>query len=82
MAVNYSRLRSLSARKLIRALKKDGFYEERRKGALRLFKHPNGRRTTIHLHNMGQTFALGTLKAIIERQVRWTETDLERLGLL
>ena len=82
MAVNYSRLRSLSARKLIRALKKDGFYEERSKGALRLFKHPDGRRTTIHLHNMGQTFALGTLKAIIERQVRWTETDLERLGLL
>ena len=82
MAIDYSRLRSLRARKLIRALKKDGFYEERNKGALRLFKHPDGRRTTIHLHNMGQTFAVGTLKAIIEEQVEWTETDLERLGLL
>ena len=66
----------------MRALKKDGFHEERRKGALRLFKHPDGRRTTIHLHNMGQTFAIGTLQAIIEQQVQWTEADLERLGLL
>ena len=82
MAIDYSRLRSLRARRLIRALKKDGFYEERSKGALRLFKHPDGRRTTIHLHNMGQTFAVGTLKAIIEEQAGWTETDLERLGIL
>ena len=82
MAIDYSRLRSLRARRLIRALKKDGFYEERSKGSLRLFKHPNGRRTTIHLHNMGQTFAPGTLKAIIEQQAQWTEADLKRLGLL
>ena len=82
MAIDYSRLRSLTARRLIRALKKDGFYEERRKGATRLFKHPDGRRTTIHLHKMSQTFATGTLKAIIEEQAQWTETDLKRLGAL
>ena len=82
MPINYTRLRSLTARKLINTLKKDGFYEERSKGATRLFKHPDGRRTTIHLHNMGQTFAIGTLKAIIEKQAKWNETDLERLGLL
>ena len=82
MAINYSRLRSLRARKLIRALKQDGFYEFRRKGALRFFAHPDGRTTTIHLHNMGQTFAVGTLKAIVEDQVKWAEEDLERLGLL
>ena len=82
MAIDYSRLRSLRARKLIRALKQDGFYEFRRKGSLRFFAHPDGRTTTIHLHNMGQTFAVGTLKAIIEEQVQWTEADLERLRLL
>lgn len=38
--------------------------------------------TTIHLHNMNQTFAVGTLKSIIERQVQWEEEDLKRLGLL
>ncbi len=82
MPIDYKRLRSLTARKLIRALKKDGFYEERSKGVTRLFKHPDGRRTTIHLHNMGQTFATGTLKAIIDQQVKWGEADLVRLGLL
>ncbi|MCE2448663.1 MAG: type II toxin-antitoxin system HicA family toxin [Candidatus Latescibacteria bacterium] len=73
MAIDYSRLRSLTARRLIRALKRDGFREYKRKGATRLF---------IHLHNMNQTFAIGTLKSIIEQQVRWGEDDLERLGLL
>ena len=82
MAIDYSRLRSLTTRKLIHALKKDGFYEVRRKGALRFFAHPDGRTTTVHLHKMSQTFAPGTLRAIIGRQAQWTETDLERLGLL
>ena len=82
MAIDYSRLRSLTARRLIRALKQDGFHELKRRKANRFFVHPDGRTTTLHLHKTGQTFAPGTLKAIIERQVRWTETDLERLGLL
>ena len=82
MPIDYRRLRSLTARKLIRALKQDGFYEVRRKGALRFFAHPDGRTTTVHLHKMSQTFAPGTLRSIIGRQVQWTETDLERLGLL
>ena len=92
MAIDYSKLRSLTARRLIRALKRDGFREYRRKGATRffairrsrwlLFAHPDGRTTTIHLHKMNQTFAVGTLKSIIEQQVQWVEDDLKRLGLL
>ncbi|MCE2399673.1 type II toxin-antitoxin system HicA family toxin [Candidatus Poribacteria bacterium] len=60
MAIDYKRLRSLTVRRLISALKRDGFDEFRRKGATRFFAHPDGRTTTIHLHNMGQTFAVGT----------------------
>lgn len=82
MAIDYSKLRSLRARELIAALKKDGFHERRRKGVTRFFVHPDGRTTTIHLHNLNQTFAIGTLKSIIERQAKWTEVDLKRLGLL
>jgi predicted RNA binding protein YcfA (HicA-like mRNA interferase family) len=82
MAIDYSRLRSLTARRLIRALKGDGFREYRRKSATRFFAHPDGRTTTIHLHKMNQTFAIGTLKSIIEQQVQWVEDDLKRLGLL
>lgn len=82
MAIDYKKLRSLPARKLIRALQKDGFNEWRRKGATRFFAHPDGRTTTIHLHHLNQKFAIGTLKVIIERQAQWTEKDLKRLGLL
>ena len=82
MAIDYSKLRSLTARRLIRALKRDGFSESRRKGATRFFAHPDGRTTTIHLHKMNQTFAIGTLKSIIEKQVQWGEDDLNRLRLL
>ena len=82
MAIDYKRLRSLTARKLIRALKRDGFYEARRKGATRFFSHLDGRETTLHLHKMSQTFAVGTLKSIIERQAQWSEADLQRLGLM
>lgn len=82
MAIDYKRLRSLNARELIRALRRDGFREYRRRGAIRFFRHPDGRKTAIHLHKMSQTFAIGTLKSIIERQARWSEAELERLGLM
>ncbi len=36
----------------------------------------------MHVHKLGQTLKVGTLKAIIEEQARWTEEDLERLKLL
>ena len=48
----------------------------------RFFVHADGRMTTVHLHNMNQTFAVGTLKSIVERQAQWVQDDLERLGLL
>jgi len=82
MAIDYGRLRSLTARRLIRALNRDGFREYRRKGVTRFFVHADGRMTTVHLYNMNQTFAVGTLKSIVERQAQWVQDDLERLGLL
>lgn len=82
MAIDYSKLRSLTARKLVAALVRDGFQEWRTKGVTRFFVHPDGRTLTIHFHSPGQTFAVGTLKSIVEEQARWTEADLKRLKLL
>jgi len=82
MAIDYSKLRGLTARKLIIALQRDGFILRRSKGATRFFRHPDGRRVTIHLHRPGQTLKIGTLKEIIENEAKWTEADLKRLGLL
>lgn len=82
MAIDYSKLRSLTARKIIAALKKDGFSVRKSKDATRFFTHPDGRRVTIHLHRPGQTLKIGTLQEIIENEARWTEDDLRRLGLI
>ena len=81
MAVDYSRLKSLTARRIVNALVRDGFVLDRQSGAHRHYVHPDGRRVTVTFHHPGQTFALKTLKAIIELQAQWTEADLHRLKL-
>lgn len=80
--INYSRLRSVTAREVVRALVKDGFVLVHQKGSHHRFRHPDGRRVTVALHHPGDTFPLKTMKAIIEEQAKWTEKDLKRLGLL
>ena len=82
MAIDYSKLRGLTVRKLTTALEKDGFALQRQKGATHLFRHPDGRRVTIHVHRPGQTLTIGTLKEIIANEAQWTEGDLKRLKLL
>jgi predicted RNA binding protein YcfA (HicA-like mRNA interferase family) len=81
MAVDYSRLKSLTARRIVNALVRDGFVLDRQSGAHRHYVHPDGRRVTVTFHHPGQTFAPKTLKAIIELQAQWTEADLHRLKL-
>ena len=80
--VPYERLKTLTARRLVSALQRDGFALDRQSGAHRHYLHPDGRRVTVSFHRPGQTFALKTLKAIIELQARWNEDDLRRLALL
>lgn len=82
MPIDYSKLRGLTVRELVAALERDGFILKRRKGATRLFAHPDGRIVVIHEHRPGQPLKIGTLKEIIENEARWDEADLRRLGLL
>ena len=81
MSVDYSRLRSVAARRLTSALSDDGFEFHRQKGSHRHYRHPDGRRVTLSFHHSSDTFPLETLKSIVEVQARWTELDLRRLGL-
>jgi predicted RNA binding protein YcfA (HicA-like mRNA interferase family) len=82
MTVDYSKLRSITARQLASALKSDGFQLQRQKGSHRHYRHPDGRRVTLSFHHSSDTFRPGTLKSIIEIQARWTEKDLARLELI
>ncbi len=80
--IDYSRIRSLTARQLDSALKADGFVLRRQRGSHRRYAHPDGRRVTLTFHHTSDTFPLGTLRSIVERQACWKEEDLLRLALL
>jgi predicted RNA binding protein YcfA (HicA-like mRNA interferase family) len=82
MAINYSRLRSLTARELISALARDGFVLDRQAGSHQLYIHPDGRRVTVSFHRPGETFEIKTLRTMIEIQAHWTDVDLRRLQLV
>lgn len=72
--------RGLAARLLIRALQAEGFRLARIRGSHRIYRHPDGRRVVVAYHGLGNTFPVGTLKAMLA-DVGWTEEDLRRLGL-
>lgn len=80
--MDYSKLRSITARRVVKALRGDGFVLRRQKGSHRLYEHPDGRKVTVAFHHASDTFPLPTLKSMIEIQARWSEADLKRLGLL
>jgi len=82
MSINYSRLRSLTARELLSALARDGFVLDRQAGAPQLHFHPDGRRVTVSFHHPGETFEIKTLRTMIELQVHWTNKDLKRLKVI
>ena len=82
MNVDYSRLRSLTARQIHAGLLADGFALARQRGSHRRYRHPDGRRVTLSFHHASDTFPPKTLRSMIELQARWTEADLTRLGLL
>lgn len=82
MAIDYRGLRSLTARELIGALIRDGFYFMRQTGSHQRYKHQDGRRVTVAPHGGGTTFTIKTLRSIIESQARWSEEDLKRLKLI
>jgi len=82
MAIDYSKLRSLTAREVVRALLADGFVLRSQRGSHRRYQHSDGRRVTVPFHTSGGTFVPKTLRSIIEEQAHWTQDDLKRLKLL
>ena len=72
--------RGITARRLLRALKDDGFTLKRTRGSHRIYAHPDGRRVVLAYHRLNDTFPLGTLKAMIS-DAGWNEHDLHRLNL-
>ena len=82
MALNFSKLRNVTAREIISALIRDGFVFDRGSGSHQIYYHPDGRRVSVTFHAPSATFTRKTLKSMIEKEARWTEEDLKRLKLL
>jgi len=80
--IDYSKLRSLTAREIISALIRDGFDLNRTSGSHYQFVHPDKRRVTVSYHHPGDTFRPEMLKSMIQIQAKWTEEDLRRLKLI
>lgn len=82
MALNYAKLRNVTAREIISALIRDGFMFDRGSGSHQIYYHPDRRRVSVTFHAPSATFTRKTLKSMIEKEARWTEADLKRLKLL
>ncbi len=78
--IDFSQLRSLSAKQFISALMRDGFNLDRQRGSHQQYRHPDGRRVTVSFHKPSDTFPPKTMKSMIE-QAGWTGEDLERLKI-
>jgi predicted RNA binding protein YcfA (HicA-like mRNA interferase family) len=83
VAIDFSKVRALTAAEIIRALLADGFVERKAGGGShRRYRHIDGRRVTIPFHGANTTFVPKTLRSILEEQARWTAVDLKRLRLV
>ena len=79
--IDFSRIRNLTARQVVRALLKDGFSFERQRGSHHRYSHPDGRLVTVHFSAPSNTFLRRTLHSIVG-QAGWEQEDLQRLGLI
>ena len=71
-----AKLASIRPKDLVRALGKLGFYKHHQVGSHATFKHPDGRRTTIPMHN--REFKRGTLHGIL-KDIGLTIEELKKL---
>lgn len=69
----------VSARTLIRILKKLGFAQTRSRGSHRRFEHPDGRKTTVPVHK-GRDLPRGLLQQIVTIDLEMTMEEF--VGLL
>lgn len=79
----FDQLKNISKQDFIKALERDGFLRdvESRQGAILVYRHPDGRRVTVHWHPKAG-FGRGQLGKMLAA-ARWnTREDLVRVGII
>ena len=71
------RLPALKSREVIRVLKSIGFHEARQRGSHIFFKHPDGRCTSVPVHE-GEDIGRGLLRQIM-REINISPDDFLKL---
>jgi predicted RNA binding protein YcfA (HicA-like mRNA interferase family) len=77
----WNQLKNKSANDLIKALLKGGFRLVDKVKVERIYRHPDGRKVSIHYHKGNKTYGAGLLKELIE-DTGWSEEDMRRLKLI
>jgi predicted RNA binding protein YcfA (HicA-like mRNA interferase family) len=77
----WQQLKGKNADDLIRALVKDGFLLDVPVRTERIYRHPDGRKISIHYHKGSNCFGRGLLKAMFD-DIGWTERDMQRVKLI
>jgi predicted RNA binding protein YcfA (HicA-like mRNA interferase family) len=77
----WKQLKNISTDQLISALVKDNFALDTKVRAERIYRHPDGRRVSIHYHTGNKCFGPGLLKALL-KDIGWSQEDMRRLKLI
>jgi len=77
----WKQVKNKTADDLIVALAKDGFELVDKVRTERIYRHPDGRKVSIHYHKSSQTYGANLLKALLE-DAEWSEEDMRRLKLV
>ena len=76
----WDQLKNKTASELISALEKDGWIQDETRGAEQVYRHPDGRRASIHYHP-SKTYRPNLLKALLT-DIGWSVKDMRRLKLI
>jgi len=76
----WDQLKNITADRLIKALEKSGWIRDEGTGNIYVYRHPNGKRITIHYHPK-KTYGPGLLKALLN-DIGWSESEMKKLKLI
>ena len=77
----WSQLKAKTAGELVSALLKDGFVLDSKVRTERIYRHPDGRKVSIHYSTGNKGYGRGLLNALLE-DTGWSENDMRRLKLI
>jgi len=77
----WKQLKNKTTGELVAALLKDGFELADKVRTERIYRHPDGRKVSIHYHESSETYGAKLLKALL-KATEWSEEDMRRLKLI